>query len=63
MDIRNYSANPCVGLCESNINGVCIGCGRTREERYLWYQMSEIEQREILDRLSNEPLCFNLKSS
>ncbi|MEZ8102529.1 DUF1289 domain-containing protein [Vibrio bivalvicida] len=35
-----------------------MGCGRSREERYLWHQLTEIKQREILERLPNEPLCL-----
>lgn len=56
MDIRNQTANPCVGLCELGATGLCLGCGRSREERHMWYQLPEIKQREILERLAREPL-------
>lgn len=58
MDVRYQLANPCIGLCEADSNGFCIGCGRTRQERYQWYRLSEAEQREILLRLDSESLSM-----
>ncbi|WP_071816298.1 DUF1289 domain-containing protein [Vibrio orientalis] len=58
MDVRCQPANPCIGLCQADNNGRCIGCGRTRQERYRWYQLSEVEQREILIRLDSESLSI-----
>ncbi|MCG9724574.1 DUF1289 domain-containing protein [Vibrio brasiliensis] len=56
MDIRNQTQNPCIGYCQADSKGFCLGCGRSREERYLWYQLSEIEQREILQRICVQSL-------
>lgn len=56
MELQNYDLNPCVGLCQVDDSGCCRGCGRTREERQNWYQLSQQQQREILMRISDEPL-------
>lgn len=56
MSMPSSCENPCVGLCQTNISGICIGCGRSREERYQWYQLSEYQRREILFRIEQEPL-------
>ncbi|WP_367613486.1 DUF1289 domain-containing protein [Vibrio sp. RE86] len=50
------STNPCIGVCQASENGQCLGCGRTRTERYQWYQLSEVEQREILSKADVKPL-------
>ncbi|EGA72231.1 hypothetical protein VISI1226_06164 [Vibrio sinaloensis DSM 21326] len=59
MELRNHELNPCVGHCQVNQLGVCIGCGRTREERFSWYQLSHQQQREILIRISAESLFID----
>jgi len=58
MDIRNQVPNPCIGHCQQDSKGLCLGCGRTREERYLWYQLTDIEQREILQRVCVQSLSL-----
>lgn len=55
MDMRTIT-NPCIGMCQVGGNGRCLGCGRTRIERYQWYQLSEVEQREVLLKADVEPL-------
>ncbi|MGY5537619.1 DUF1289 domain-containing protein [Vibrio brasiliensis] len=56
MDIRNQIPNPCIDYCQVDTKGFCLGCGRSREERYLWYQLTETEQREILLRVCVQSL-------
>lgn len=40
--------NPCIGVCQSNQKGYCVGCLRSREERALWFRMSADEKRVVL---------------
>lgn len=40
--------NPCIGVCQSNNEGYCFGCLRSRTERQLWYKMSPEQRREVL---------------
>jgi predicted Fe-S protein YdhL (DUF1289 family) len=39
--------NPCVGICVSDDNDMCIGCYRTQDERASWYSESK-EWRETV---------------
>lgn len=43
--------NPCVGICVSNEDGMCIGCFRTNEERMDWYQESDAWREKVLSEL------------
>lgn len=45
-------ANPCVGVCQSNPRGYCIGCFRSREERFNWHLKTAQEQRKIIQLLA-----------
>lgn len=40
--------SPCRGVCESGPNGYCRGCFRSREERFGWTTMSDVEKRRVL---------------
>ena len=40
--------NPCVSVCQSNNEGYCFGCLRSRTERQLWLSMSTEQRREVL---------------
>ncbi|MGR6439326.1 DUF1289 domain-containing protein [Proteus mirabilis] len=40
--------SPCIGRCESNLQGYCIGCYRSRQERFSWSTMSHQEKRNVL---------------
>ncbi|MEX5486340.1 DUF1289 domain-containing protein [Proteus mirabilis] len=40
--------SPCIGRCESNLQGYCIGCYRSRQERFSWSTMSQQEKRNVL---------------
>lgn len=43
--------DPCIQVCESGPKGYCLGCLRTREERFNWPQKSNTEKNMILRRL------------
>lgn len=45
-------ANPCVGVCQSNSRGYCVGCFRSREERFNWHLKTPQEQRRIIQLLA-----------
>ncbi len=40
--------SPCIGRCESNLQGYCIGCYLSRQERFSWSTMSQQEKRNVL---------------
>lgn len=40
--------SPCIGLCQSDARGYCLGCFRSRDERFRWLKMSDDEKREVL---------------
>lgn len=41
-------ANPCIGVCQSNNRGYCLGCLRSRDERFNWHLKPVSEQAHIL---------------
>ncbi|MFT2111252.1 DUF1289 domain-containing protein [Marinomonas sp. 2405UD68-3] len=40
--------SPCRGICQNSAKGFCKGCLRSREERYQWFTLSEVEKRKVL---------------
>ncbi len=40
--------NPCRGICQTNSRGLCLGCFRTRKERFEWQNLSVAEQQNVL---------------
>ncbi len=44
--------NPCVGICQSNNRGYCIGCLRSRDERFNWHNKPVEERARILKLLA-----------
>ncbi|NOL52489.1 DUF1289 domain-containing protein [Pelistega suis] len=40
--------SPCVNVCQSNEKGYCLGCYRTRDERFYWQQLSATQKRTVL---------------
>lgn len=45
--------NPCIGVCQSNNRGYCIGCLRSREERFNWPLKPAAERAKILKLLEH----------
>jgi len=41
--------NPCVGVCQSNAKGYCLGCLRSRTERQRWNSMMPAEKMRVID--------------
>lgn len=40
--------SPCINVCQVNAKGYCMGCFRTRDERFYWQQLSNSQKREVL---------------
>ncbi|XBS68052.1 DUF1289 domain-containing protein [Acerihabitans sp. KWT182] len=40
--------SPCRGICQSDARGYCIGCLRSRQERFDWTGMNDSQRREVL---------------
>jgi predicted Fe-S protein YdhL (DUF1289 family) len=45
--------SPCIGVCQFP-GGVCRGCGRTQEEAFEWYDMSDEQKQAVLNRLEKK---------
>ena len=45
--------SPCVSICALH-EGICQGCGRTQKEIAGWWDMSNEEKQQVLDRLEKE---------
>ncbi|WP_432467382.1 DUF1289 domain-containing protein [Agarivorans sp. Z349TD_8] len=45
--------NPCRGICQTNSRGLCLGCFRSRQERFAWQTLDSSQQQNIL-RLSKQ---------
>lgn len=42
--------SPCVGICQSNDKGQCLGCFRTRVERQTWIDIDSDEKQKVIKR-------------
>ncbi|WP_312057179.1 DUF1289 domain-containing protein [Pantoea brenneri] len=40
--------SPCRGICQSDARGYCLGCLRSRDERFNWLRFSDAQKREVL---------------
>ncbi|HAS61200.1 MAG TPA: DUF1289 domain-containing protein [Vibrio sp.] len=40
--------SPCVGVCNADEKGYCIGCMRKREERFNWLSMTPTQQLHVI---------------
>ncbi|AKJ42230.1 DUF1289 domain-containing protein [Pragia fontium] len=47
--------SPCRGVCQSDSRGYCLGCFRSRDERFKWMSMDDAQKREVLR------LCYRRK--
>jgi hypothetical protein len=42
-------SSPCIGVCAINdTNGFCHGCYRTIDEIKTWWDMGQVEQKDLL---------------
>lgn len=42
--------SPCVGICQTNEKGLCLGCMRSREERSQWIRLSSDDKQKVIKR-------------
>ncbi len=42
--------SPCIGICQSNDKGLCIGCMRSRKERQEWRDLANDEKQKVIKR-------------
>ncbi len=42
--------SPCVGICQSDDKGYCLGCMRTRDERQNWINLDNNNKKKVIKR-------------
>ncbi|MBL0710745.1 MAG: DUF1289 domain-containing protein [Colwellia sp.] len=40
--------SPCVGVCQSNEKGYCLGCLRSRDERQKWQEFDNDKKQKVI---------------
>lgn len=54
--------SPCVGVCQSDSRGYCLGCLRSRDERFQWMTMSDSQKRDVLRLCQRRKAMRNRKA-
>lgn len=42
--------SPCIGICQSDDKGQCVGCFRTRDERLNWTSLDSNARQKVIKR-------------
>lgn len=42
--------SPCIGVCQTDDKGYCLGCMRTREERLSWLNLTCADRQKVIKR-------------
>ena len=42
--------SPCIGVCQSDLKGYCLGCMRTRDERKTWTHLDCDNKQKVIKR-------------
>ena len=42
--------SPCIGICQSDDKGQCLGCFRTRDERQNWIKLIADDKQKVIKR-------------
>ncbi len=42
--------SPCIGICQSDDKGQCLGCFRTRDERQSWLNFNSDDKQKVIKR-------------
>jgi uncharacterized protein len=42
--------SPCIGVCQSDEKGLCIGCLRNRDERLNWITLTSDDKQKVIKR-------------
>jgi len=40
--------SPCINVCQSDSRGYCVGCLRSRDERFNWMNYSELQKQDVI---------------
>ena len=51
MTYELLTKNPCIDICEFNKKKVCKACGRTKQEKKEWKNLSKQEKHQIWLRI------------
>lgn len=43
--------SPCIGICQLDDQGLCVGCWRSGDEIGRWLGMSEAEREYLMDKV------------
>lgn len=54
--------SPCRGICQSDERGFCRGCLRSRDERFNWQSMSDVQKQDVL-RLCHQRRLRKLRAA
>lgn len=52
-------SSPCIGICRLDVDGVCVGCGRTMAQIAAWPGMTEAERLQIMSVLPEQERAAN----
>jgi len=44
--------NPCINICRTDANGICLGCKRSLEEIGDWSKYTNDEKSAVLEKIS-----------
>jgi predicted Fe-S protein YdhL (DUF1289 family) len=42
--------SPCIGVCQSDVKGYCLGCLRNRQERQSWISLTVNDKQKVIKR-------------
>jgi predicted Fe-S protein YdhL (DUF1289 family) len=42
--------SPCVGICQTDEKGLCVGCYRSRDERQTWINLNSDDKQKVIKR-------------
>lgn len=42
--------SPCIGVCQSDEKGFCLGCMRNRDERQNWIAFTSADKQKVIKR-------------
>jgi len=51
MTYELLTKNPCIDICEFNKKKVCKACGRTKQEKKQWKEMSKQDKHQVWLRI------------
>ena len=42
--------SPCIGVCQTDEKGLCMGCSRNRDERLHWMTLTSNDKQKVIKR-------------